>query len=70
MFNIEVFDALHTLFGLSKRNPKLKMKASFEDLNIKLPASRTNKHKALWLQQVELDGSFFILHIVLETYTI
>ena len=35
-----------------------------------LPATRTNKRRALSLQEVELDGWFLILHIVLETYTI
>ena len=31
---------------------------------------RTNKRRALSLQEVELDGSFLILHILLEIYTI
>ena len=35
-----------------------------------MPATRTNKHRALSLQEVELDGWFLILHIVLKTFTI
>ena len=35
-----------------------------------LPATRTNKRRALSLQEVELDGRFLILHIVMQTYTI
>jgi hypothetical protein len=34
-----------------------------------MPATRTNKRKALSLQKVELDGWFLIVHIILETYT-
>ena len=34
-----------------------------------LSNTRTNKRKALSLQEVELDGWFVILHIVLETCT-
>jgi hypothetical protein len=33
------------------------------------PTTRTNKCRALSLQEVELDGWFLMLHIVLETYT-
>ena len=43
----------------SKRNPNLKMKTSLEILNT-----------ALSLQEMESDGWFLILHIVLETCTI
>ena len=35
-----------------------------------MPIIRTNKRRALSLQEVELDGRFLILHIVLETCTI
>jgi hypothetical protein len=35
-----------------------------------LSATRTNKRRTLSLQEVELDGWFWILHIVLETCTI
>ena len=35
-----------------------------------LPITRTNKRRALSLQEVELDGSFLFLHIVLETCTV
>ena len=34
-----------------------------------MPATRTNKRRALSLQEVELDDWFLILHIVLETCT-
>ena len=35
-----------------------------------MPVTRTNKHRALPLQEVELDGWFLILYIVLDTCTI
>ena len=35
-----------------------------------LPATRTNKRRTLSIQEVELDGSFLIHHIVLKTCTI
>ena len=35
-----------------------------------MPATRTNKHRALSLQEMDLDDRFLILHIVLETCTI
>ena len=34
-----------------------------------LIATRTNKRRALSLQEVELDDSFLILHVVLKTNT-
>ena len=34
-----------------------------------LPTTRTNKRRALLLQEVKLDGWFVILHIVLEICT-
>ena len=34
-----------------------------------MPATRTNERRALSIQEVELDGWFLILHIVLETCT-
>ena len=34
-----------------------------------LPITRTNKCRTLSLQEMELDGRFLILHIVLETCT-
>ena len=54
----------------TKRNPKLKMKTSLEVLNINLFATGTNKRMELSLQEVGLDGSFFILYVVLKTCTI
>ena len=35
-----------------------------------LPATRANKRRASSLQEVELDGRFLILHIVLKACTI
>ena len=35
-----------------------------------MPTTRTNKRRALSLQEMELEGWFLILHIVLETCTI
>ena len=49
----------------SQRNPKLEMKTSLEVLN--MPITRINKCRALSLQEVELDGWFLILHIILKT---
>ena len=54
----------------SKRNPKLKMKTSLEVLDLICPPTRTNKRMALSLQEVELDGCFVTLQIVLKTCTI
>ena len=66
VFKIEVNNALQTRFGPSKCNPKLKMKTSLEVFNIIYPTTRTNKRWALSLQEVELDGWFLILQIILE----
>ena len=54
----------------SKCNPKLKMKMSLTVLNRISPPQEPTKHRALSLQEVELDGWFSILHIILETCTI
>ena len=54
----------------SKHNPNLKMKTSLEILNINMPTTTTNEHRALSQQEVEFDAWFLILHIVLETHTI
>ena len=54
----------------SKHNPKLKMKTSLEVLNIICPATGPHMCRALSLQEVELDGSFLILHTILKTWTI
>jgi hypothetical protein len=64
VFKIKVFNALSIAIwpfiiylaqnGPSKRNPKLKMKTSLEVLNTLV--TRTNKRRALPLQEVELDG--------------
>jgi len=51
-------------------NPKLKMKTSLQVFNIAYLAQEpTSKHRALSIQEVELDDGFSILHIVLETCT-
>ena len=54
----------------SKRNPKLRNEDVTWNPHYNMPATRTNKCGALSLQEVELDGWFLILHIVLETCTI
>ena len=60
---------------LSKQPFKTQPRFENEDVpwnpQYNLPVTRTtNKHKALSLQEVELDGRFSILHIVLDTCTI
>ena len=59
---------------LSKQPFKTQPQIENEDVTwspqYNLPATRTNKRRALSLQEVELDGWFLILHIVLETCTI
>ena len=58
---------------LSKRPFKTKPQSEHEDVTwsprYNLPTTRTNKRRALLLQEVELDGWFLILHIALETCT-
>ena len=58
---------------LSKQPFKMQPQIENEDVTwssqYNLPTTRTHKRKALPLQEVELDGWFLILHIVLETYT-
>ena len=48
----------------SKRNPNLKMNTSLEVLNMICPPQEPT---SIGLQEMELDGWFLILHIVLET---
>ena len=59
---------------LSKQPFKMQPQIQIEDITwspqYNLPATRTNKRRASSLQEVELDGWFLILHIVLETCTI
>ena len=66
MFKIEVFNALQTRFGpfkiyLSQKNPskrklKLKVNMSLGSPQYNILATRTNKRRALSLQEMELDG--------------
>ena len=81
VFKIEVFDALQTRFGpskytslktdLSKRNSKLKMKTWLEVLNIIYPPQNPIIVGVCQvLQEVEIDGWFFILHVTSKTCTI
>jgi hypothetical protein len=79
VFKIEVLNALQTRFGpfkcictslkttSSKGNPNLKMKTSLEFLHISAQLKNQHKRRALSLQEVELDGWFLILHVVMET---
>ena len=65
--------ALQTI-PLSKESFKMQPQLENEDITwspqYNLHATRTNKCRALSLQEVELDGWFLILHIVLETRSI
>ena len=72
MLKIEVFNALQTWFGPSKytslkstfkTQPQIENKDVAWSPRYNLPTTRTNKCRALSLQEVELDGWFFILHI-------
>ena len=58
---------------LSKQPFKTQPQIENEDITwnpqYTLPTIRINKHRALSLQEVELDGWFLILHIILETCT-
>ena len=76
MFKIEVFNALQMRFDpseiyLSQNNPS-ETQPQIENEGItwspqyNMPVRRTNKRRPLSLQEVELDGWFLILHIVLE----
>ena len=60
--------------SFSKQSFKMQPQIENEDvtwsLQCNLPATKTNKRRALSLQEVEFDGWFLILHIVLETCTI
>ena len=56
--------------ALQNATPNLKLKTSLEVLNKNLLATRINERRALSLQEVELDGSFLILHIVMKTCTV
>ena len=66
MFKLKVFNALQTRFGPSKYtsiNPfKTQSQIEYEDITwtpqYNLPTTRSNKCRALSLQEVELDGSF------------
>ena len=61
------------IIPLSKQPFKTQLLVENEDVTwspqYNLHVTRTNKHRALSLQEVELDGWFLILHIVLETCT-
>ena len=79
MFKFEVFNALkHDLAlqntPLSKQpfimQPQIENEGITWSPQYNLPATRTNKRRALSLQEVELGGWFLILHIVPETCTI
>ena len=77
MFKVEVFNALKTWFGPLKytsqiKNPfKTQPQIENEDVTWSsqyiMSTTRTNKRWALSLQELEVDGWFLILHIVLET---
>ena len=79
MFKIEVFIALQTRFKPSKytslkttlqnATPNWKGRCHLK-IQYNLPTTRTNKCRALSLQEVKLDGWFLILHIILEMCTI
>ena len=75
---IEVFNALQMRLALqniplSKQPFQTQPQTENEDITwspqCNLPGTRTDKRRALSLQEVELDGWFLILHIVLETCT-
>ena len=55
---------------LSKQPFKMQPQIENEDVTwspqYTMPTTRTNKRRALSLQEVELDGRFLILHIVLK----
>ena len=80
VLKIEGFHALQTRFGPStytslkttlwNATPKLQNEDVTWSARYNLLATRTNKRRALSLQELELDGWFLILHIVLETSTI
>ena len=59
---------------LSKQLFKTQPQIEHEDITsiprYDMPATRTNKRRALWLQEVELDGWFIFLHIVVKTCTV
>jgi hypothetical protein len=54
----------------SKRNPNLEMKTSLKVLNIICLAQESTSVGHRHYKEVELDGWFLILHVVLETRTI
>ena len=58
---------------LSKQPSKTQPQIENEDVTwspwYNMPGTRTNKRQAMSIQEVELDGWFLILHIVLETCT-
>ena len=81
MFKIENFNAPFTRnlvlqnTLLSKQPFITQPQTENEDVNpwspqYNMPATTTNKRRALSLQKVGLDGWFLIRHIVLETCTI
>ena len=63
------FKIYHSQNNPSKCSPELKNEDVTWSPQYNLPTTRTNKRRALSLQEVELDGWFLILHIVLETCT-
>ena len=81
MFKIEVFNGLQTRIGPSKCTSlktqpfKTQPHIEIEDVTwwspqYNLLVTRTSKRRALSLQEVESDGRFLVLHIVLDTCTI
>ena len=66
--------ALQNIIPLSKQPFKTQTRIENEDVRwspqYNMPTTRTNRHRALSLREVELDDLFLILHIVLETCTI
>ena len=62
------------MIPLSKHPFKMHPQIENEDVTwsprYNLPPTKTNKCRALWLLEVELDGWFLLIHIVLETRTI
>ena len=77
VFKIEVYNAiqsdlaLQNIIPLSKQPFKTQPRIENEVVTwiprYHPPATRTNKRWPLSLQEVELDGWFLILHIVLKT---
>ena len=67
VFKIEVSNALQTRYGPSKYTS---LKTTLHNAIPNCKGRRHLKRRALSLQEVELDGCFLILHMVLKTCTI